>query len=67
MTNEPLTSPAVMVPMPMMPMAVVPAPVMAVPVMAPAHFLRLEVIDFRLRDNCGRRAFPLRKHQTLFC
>jgi hypothetical protein len=67
MTNEPLNSPAVMMPVTMMPTAVVPAPVMAVSVVAPPHLLRLEVIDFRLRDNRRRRAFPLRKHQALFC
>ena len=61
MTNEPLNSPAVMMPMAMMPVAVVPTAV------APAHFLRLELTDFRLRDNRGRRAFPVRKRQALFC
>lgn len=45
----------------------VPMAMMPVTVMAPADFLRLEVIDFSLRDNRGFRAFPVRKHKGLLC
>jgi hypothetical protein len=57
-----MTVPVVPMPMAVMPTPVTMVPMMPVPVMAPADFLRLQLIDFGLRDQCGLRGLHSRSH-----
>jgi hypothetical protein len=63
-----MTVPVAVVPVPVAPVVAVPmavAPVMVVPVVTPADFLRLEVIDFALRNHGGFDGLAPRRHKGL--